>query len=799
MRTTARCSGRWARGVWTPFLVLLCLLCGCHDESALTLTDWRFERDGGTGADIRLPTRVDDLLGTRGGSYTITKRVRLPASMRGVALTLAFPRLPSLARLEVSGRPLESAIAERLVGYRNPDAHQWRIPADLTRGPELTLRVVVLDRWFQSGWLGSTPHLSTHKDGDRWYRFVSSFNSATALTTIAVILVLGMSYLIVYFGDRRRVAYGWFAAQALFAGSYPLLTLGVTQLVLGTHDLRSLSLVAVAAAISISYTHAHFRIAPPHRGWLWLGALNVLAALTVGGPFSARYGLAPVVVLTVAVSAIYQLTICTRLLITSSRRGDALTLLLSWLFLGLLAGPDLVYWLGLGGWLEGLHGGSLGIMAFGLLQAVALSREHERAMASTDKLNAELALRVQSLEVRDQENTRLADELRRQVAARSRQLSHALARLGRGSDATSELSPGTIIDDRYRVLSRLGDGGMAVVFEVERLEDSARLALKLLRSTSDAQTMARFAREAHIAAEISHPNLVAIHDIDFASGGFMYVVMDLVRGKSLREYATRYGDVRFGLRVLKQAALGLSALHQRGVVHRDFKPDNVLLEEQGTTLTVRISDFGIASPSVAGRESAAPRAEPVQGDATRPLTVVAEALPWRQADDVTQPVATHVNVPGPPLLLDAPRLSIQPQALLDITSPTVARGAPHLTQAGQLLGTPAYMAPELASDESRSSLTSRDVFSFGVVAYEVLAGTRPYPRPPVFSRIQQESIPPPSPLTLRDSVAPELIRLIERAIAVEPAQRPTMNELLTALERACPDLGDGVESSVSPP
>jgi len=767
---------------WPALAWLLVLLCGCHD--ALPLSTWHFIRGATAPVGVTLPTRVDALMGARGGSYVLQRSVHLTTPLRGVALTLAFPRLPSRAELEVNGVPLESAIPEQLIGYRNPGAQQWRIPAQLTEGPELRLRIVVADTWFQSSWIGSTPHLSTHKDGDGWYRFVSVFNTATAMIAFAFVLLLGISYLLVYLGDRRRVAYGWFAAQGLLAGSYPLLTLGVSQVLLGTHDLQSLSLVAVAAVVSIPYTHSHFGVGAPHKAWLWLGAANLVAALVVGGPFSARYGMAPVVVFTISAAASYQLVMCTRLLRASGRRGEALTLLGSWLCLAFLAGPDLVYWLGFGGWLEGLHGGSLGIIGFALLQAVAFSREHERSMASTDALNAELAARVASLELRDQENLRLADELRRQVAARSRQLSHALARLGRGAEVVTELAPGTTIDDRYRIIARLGDGGMAVVYEVERLEDRRHLALKLLRSTSDAQTMARFAREAHIASEISHPNLVAIHDIDFASGGFMYVVMDLVRGASLRDHADRYGDVKWALSVLQQAGQGLAALHERGVVHRDFKPDNVLLEGDGPNLIVRVSDFGIASPSVPIAQSKVRRSNPPQDDTTQPIAAASGTRSAPSNEDVTDAIAVNARGARPRPVLEALRLSIRPAETTDLTAAKAGSESLHLTQEGQLLGTPAYMAPELATQPNHASDPSRDVFSFGVMAYELLTGSRPYLQPPVFMRIQQAPIPPPSGLSPREPVDAQLTCAIERAVSVDPSVRPTITELLAALEEA---------------
>ena len=207
----------------------------------------------------------------------------------------------------------------------------------------------------------------------------------------------------------------------------------------------------------------------------------------------------------------------------------------------------------------------LGAIAFTVAQALHLAREQNS--------------RQRTLE-------RTAEELRRQVAERSRELAEALAKLA--AQPVKPLDTDRTIDGRYRVLKKLGAGGMGAVYEVERLADHQRFALKTLRGRSDPDAMARFAREAQIAAQIDHPNLVPVIDVGIADGQ-LFLVMPIVTGGSLEHARREFGNAVWAKPLLRQIAEGLAALHAREIVHRDLKPANILV----ATDQVRIADLAL--------------------------------------------------------------------------------------------------------------------------------------------------------------------------------------------------------------
>lgn len=132
----------------------------------------------------------------------------------------------------------------------------------------------------------------------------------------------------------------------------------------------------------------------------------------------------------------------------------------------------------------------------------------------------------------------------------------------------AELEPGTLLLGKYRVIRLLGKGAMGAVYEVERSTDQVRLAAKVLSEQSDRTALLRFAREAQILARLDHPNLVAISDIDITATGVLFLVMELVRGSTLKLARERYRDVAFASSVVRQIAAGLDAIHTRGIIHR---------------------------------------------------------------------------------------------------------------------------------------------------------------------------------------------------------------------------------------
>ncbi|MCX4241640.1 serine/threonine-protein kinase [Paraliomyxa miuraensis] len=154
--------------------------------------------------------------------------------------------------------------------------------------------------------------------------------------------------------------------------------------------------------------------------------------------------------------------------------------------------------------------------------------------------------------------------------------------LGRPADLPPRVGP-------YRVHGRLGAGGVGVVYEAEDEALGRRVAVKVLADRSPA-SQARFRREARAMGRLNHPNVVSVYDVGEAEGQG-YIAMELVRGRTLTEWlrdAPAWSEV---LAVLRQAGQGLVAAHEAGLAHRDFKPDNVLVGDDGR---VRVLDFGLA-------------------------------------------------------------------------------------------------------------------------------------------------------------------------------------------------------------
>ncbi|HEX5780711.1 MAG TPA: protein kinase, partial [Solirubrobacteraceae bacterium] len=152
----------------------------------------------------------------------------------------------------------------------------------------------------------------------------------------------------------------------------------------------------------------------------------------------------------------------------------------------------------------------------------------------------------------------------------------------------------TIIDERYRVLNRLGSGGMADVYCAEDLQLGRNVAVKLLyrRFAEDSEFVERFRREASSAAGLQHPNIVGVFDRGEWDGTY-YIAMEYLKGHTLKQLVRDHGAmppdlaVDITIQVLRAAKFA----HKRGVVHRDIKPHNVILDEEGRA---KVTDFGIA-------------------------------------------------------------------------------------------------------------------------------------------------------------------------------------------------------------
>lgn len=159
------------------------------------------------------------------------------------------------------------------------------------------------------------------------------------------------------------------------------------------------------------------------------------------------------------------------------------------------------------------------------------------------------------------------------------------------------LRAGTILNDRYEILNTVGTGGMANVYRARDNVLKRLVAVKVLKEeySSDAGFVAKFRREAQAAGGFSHPNIVSVYDVG-DQGGMYYIVMEMVEGVTLKKYVEKVGKLseREAVEVAMQVAKGLEAAHEQGIVHRDVKPQNIIISREGK---IKVADFGIARVS----------------------------------------------------------------------------------------------------------------------------------------------------------------------------------------------------------
>jgi serine/threonine-protein kinase len=688
-------------------LVMALVACG-DSGKAQVLDTWTIDDH-----EVHLPAHLE-ASGARGVPFTLRTHVTLSPALRGGPLTLSITWLPALVSLRVEGREVPALDAPLSDRFRTAGAHRWHIPDDLASQPALDLVLTVEDTWTQARWLDNPPHLSRTPAGDGAFLATYAFDEGVVLFGVPTIAILTILYIALYLRDRSRPQNAWFALEGAGAIWYPAMMGGLTQPLVGHFDVAVAGpSLAFSAVATVHFTSAYLRLPRPSRMW-WLGlGMVVLAAVVRGGPFDATRWVAPPTCAMLFANALYHVVLLRRFLRAGSRPTNLLIITLSWPLAVLVGSTDFVAWLGLGDPFGGLRAGSLGISAVAVLQSIALSREHVKSLREIEVLN---------------------EELRRQIAARSRQLADALARLGAAPRKAVELAPGDVVDGRYRIVRELGQGGAGRVYEVERSSDGLRLALKVVTAATDPMMLARAAREAQLASEVKHANVVAIVDVDVSTEGYLFLVMELVDGRSLREERPRFGQAEWALPVLAQIAQGLAAIHARGIVHRDLKPANVLLAgpEGNTAAVVKIADFGIAN--------VAPE----------------DAGPSALAASLGEDEPTAVDRKMPPT-----------------TDPTI-------TATGDLLGTPHYMAPEIVPLGVKAAQPPADVFAFGVIAFEMLAGRRPYENMPTFLGLAVAPAPP-SFATLVPSLPAATAALLDRCLAREPGERPTAAELAEAL------------------
>src|SRR5215212_8032127 len=260
----------------------------------------------------------------------------------------------------------------------------------------------------------------------------------------------------------------------------------------------------------------------------------------------------------------------------------------------------------------------------------------------------------------------------------------------------------TLIDNRYAVLDTLGEGGMARVYLAHDNVLDREVALKVLREqyAGDEGFVERFKREAKNAAALNHPSIVQVYDQGRAEDGTYYMAMEYVRGGTLKDLIKSEAPLvpSEAARIASRVAEALALAHDRGIVHRDIKPQNVLLNPAGEA---KVADFGIAR----------------------------------------------------------------------------AASSKSITETNLVLGTSAYMSPEQVRGERAGPAS--DLYSLGVVLYEMLTGEQPYRADdPIATAMKHIDEPPPHPLRANPTVPKALDALVVKLLAKRPEDRYASAALL---------------------
>lgn len=291
----------------------------------------------------------------------------------------------------------------------------------------------------------------------------------------------------------------------------------------------------------------------------------------------------------------------------------------------------------------------------------------------------------------------------------------------------------------YQVLAWLGRGGMGEVYLAEDTRLGRRVALKLLPTafSQDAERVRRFEREARAASALNHPNIITIHEISTA-GDTHFIATEYIEGETLRAHlAKQSASFKTVLEIAIQIASALAAAHHAGIIHRDIKPENVMIRPDGL---VKILDFGIAKLS--GR-----------GDA------------------------------------ETRRHGEEDNSLIAASSTTTP---------GMIVGTASYMAPEQAQGKQVDA--RNDIFSFGIVFYEMLTGRRPFAGETALESISSILKDEPAPMNrMLPEVPGEIERIVNKTLRKEREERyQTAKDLLLDLKDARRDLESHDQRSTVP-
>ncbi len=353
-----------------------------------------------------------------------------------------------------------------------------------------------------------------------------------------------------------------------------------------------------------------------------------------------------------------------------------------------------------------------------------------------------------------------------------------------GESAASALQRGAQLA-RYVILDELGQGGNGIVYSAFDPDLDRKVALKVLRRSRETQARARLLREAQAMAKLSHPNVVTVFEVG-TDDGRDFVSMEFVDGQNLAAWSETQRGHEEVLAVYRQAGQGLAAAHRVGLVHRDFKPHNVLLGKDGRVL---VTDFGLARQASSEGALGSRHAAKGAPASTSELDVVSEtASPAPSSEQGVDALDATAQAGGQNTARAATQPAAQPAAqtavgALDATALASERvdANPGLTRTGTILGTPAYMAPE--QHRAQAADARSDQYSFCVALYEALVGARPFSADD-YQSLKEQVLSEKAP-ALPDSVAlsSRVRAALARGLSISPEKRfASMEELLSLLE-----------------
>jgi serine/threonine protein kinase len=383
---------------------------------------------------------------------------------------------------------------------------------------------------------------------------------------------------------------------------------------------------------------------------------------------------------------------------------------------------------------------------------------------------------------------------------------------------------GQVLDDKYRLERLLGQGGMGAVYLATHLGTDRYVALKLIapQFMRNAEFVERFKREARAAGRLRHPNVVDVTDFGFArtaNESVAYLVMEYLDGCTLSDVLAEEDrlPLYWVVDIIEQVCAAVHEAHQQGIVHRDLKPDNIWLEPNGLGgYRVKVLDFGIAklgevslampeAPSSAQRNEDSPTlrlsakavaAPAASGIAELELRQTALApddsletetliQPSAKSDENVQ--ATRASEDGDQTRLFQEGAQVIAGPSRPATDPLATAGAIGLTRVGAVLGTPLYMSPEQCRGERLDARS--DVYSLGVIAYQMLAGTPPFTGD-TDTIISAHTNSQPAPLRQHNGKLPKRVsRVIMSALEKDPTTRPPTAIAFAGDTRQCRWIG----------